>query len=381
MHSNLYEAQELIYVLNSQLEKNTSGILTLETQVDSWQKQRKVILAIHNGALVYGGSTIPNNLQFVASIDSRVSSNSMNTILSTAITKLKNPLSVRELTAILVKSQVFTWEKIEAQIHHQVVLILEKFISYPGQAKWYNSNNFDLCFGKDGHGLNWEQLKIDLQYRRIKWASLASKISSMDAVPYVDKSNLLKVQDSKVRKHLDKNVDGHRTLLDIATSIGEDPLRIANHYFNWVNSGIVSFEKISEVNSTTEKMTTNREVANLPTILSVDDSPIVQTYIKRSLKGCYKVMCTGRPFKALTILNQKSIDLILLDLNMPEMDGLAFCKKIRKTPKLKNLPIIMVTARDGMIDKMKGQMAGSNGYITKPFKSQELKEVVMTQLS
>ncbi|MEM9275202.1 MAG: response regulator [Cyanobacteria bacterium P01_F01_bin.143] len=381
MHSNLYKAQELIYVLNSQLKKNTSGILTLETQVDSWQKQRKGILAIHNGALVYGGSTIPNNLQFVASLDSRISSNSMNTVLSHAFSKLKKPLSVRELTARLVKYQVFAWEKIEAQIHHQVVLILEKLISYPGQAKWNNSNSFDLCFGEDGHGLNWEQLKIDLRYRRIKWASLASKIDSMDAVPYVNESNLLKVKDSKVRKHLENNVDGHRTLLDIATSIGEDPLRIANFYFNWVNSEIVSFEKISEANSTAETVAMNREVTNVPTILSVDDSPIVQTCIKRALKGCYEVLCTSRPFKALTILNQKSIDLILLDLNMPEMNGLEFCKKIRKTPKLKNLPIIMVTARDGMVNKMKGQMAGSNAYITKPFKSQELMDVVATQLS
>jgi len=381
MQANLYRAQELTSLLDSQLKKNTSGILALETQVDSWQKQRTGILAMHNGALVYGGSTIPHNLQFVLNLNSRISFNSLNTILPVVVSKLKNPLSVRELTEKLVKLKVFEWEKLEAQIHNQVVLMLEKFILYPGQIKWHDTTNFDLCFGEDCHGLNWKQLKIDLKYRQIQWASLAPNIFSMDAVPYISDSNLLKVKALKIRKHLGDNVNGHRTLLDIATVIGKDPLRVAKSYFRLVNSGIVSFDKISEINTQEEIAAIKEAVVKLPTVLSVDDSPIVQTYIKRALRGCYKVTCTSRPFKALSILHQKPIDLILLDLNMPEMDGLDFCKQIRKTPKLKKLPIVMVTARDGMINKMKGQMAGTNGYITKPFKSKELVEVIIAQLS
>ena len=66
---------------------------------------------------------------------------------------------------------------------------------------------------------------------------------------------------------------------------------------------------------------------------------------------------------------------------MPEMNGLEFCMQIRKTPKTKNLPIVMLTARDGAFDEMKGQIAGADKYITKPFKSQELIEVIMEQLS
>ena len=160
MHSTLYEAQELIYVLNSQLKKNTSGILALETQVDSWQKQRGGIFAIRNGALVYGGSTIPTNLQFVTSLNARISSNSLNAILPMVVSKLNNPQSARELTERLVKLKVFEWEKIEAQIHSQVVLMLEQFILYPGQVTWHDSISFELCFGDDAHGLNWKQLKV-----------------------------------------------------------------------------------------------------------------------------------------------------------------------------------------------------------------------------
>jgi twitching motility two-component system response regulator PilG len=61
---------------------------------------------------------------------------------------------------------------------------------------------------------------------------------------------------------------------------------------------------------------------------------------------------------------------------MPDIDGLDFCKTIRKIPKFKDLPVIMVTARDGFVDKLKGQIAGTNKYITKPFQPEELLEIV-----
>lgn len=61
---------------------------------------------------------------------------------------------------------------------------------------------------------------------------------------------------------------------------------------------------------------------------------------------------------------------------MPDVDGLEFCKTIRQMSKFRDLPIVMVTARDGLIDKMKGQIAGTNKYLTKPFQPEELQEVV-----
>ena len=371
----MYKAQELLSLIEHKLQKNTNGILALETQVSYWQKQRVGMLVIRDGILTYGGSTIPNNLQFATSLNSRMSSDSLSTTLPDIVSKLKDSQSVRELTEKLVRLNFFNWEKIEALIHHQVLLMLEKFILYPGQAKWHNSNDFDLSFGKDGHGLNWKQLKIDLRSRQIKWARLNPIISSMDAVPYVCKNNLSKVKNLKIKTHLEMHIDGHRTLLDIATTIGKDPLRVANSYANWANLGIINFNQISEVKSQAET------AVNLPIILSVDDSPIVQICIKRALEDHYQVICVSGPFDAFNVLHQKSIDLILLDLNMPEMNGLEFCMQIRKTPKTKNLPIVMLTARDGAFDEMKGQIAGADKYITKPFKSQELIEVIMEQLS
>ena len=381
MQSQQYQSQELQNLLAYQLKPDISRELVLETQVSSWQVQRIGSLVINNGTLVYGDSKVPNNLQLAKSLGDKFKAQSIDSALSIASKKLTNPKSVRELIKILVKLRVFKWEHIEAHIHNQVVLMLEKFATYPGQATWHDATDFDLCFGEDCHGLNWIQLKQDLSRRQKQWASLAPQVSSMDAVPYIGQCNRLKLgflraSDPKIGQHFDTYVDGRRTLVDIATAMGKDPLIVANTYFNWVNSGIVNFKNISEANNQAETIASETSVPNLPIVLSVDDSPIVQVSIKRALAGHYNVLFTSEPVEAITILRQHSVELLLLDLTMPDMDGLDFCKMIRKNPKFRDLPIIMVTARDGLIDKMKGQLAGTNRYITKPFKPEELLEVV-----
>ncbi len=381
MQSQQYQSQELQNLLASQLKQNISGELALETRVSSLQTQRIGRLVINNGVLVYGDSKIPNNLQLAKIFANQLKCKSIDSALTVASNKITNPKSVRELIKILVKLRIFKWEQIEANIHNQVVLMLEKFVNYPGQATWHDSTDFDLCFGEDCHGLNWIQLKQDLSHRQKQWASLAPQISSIDAVPYVDPSNHLKlnflrVSDPRIGEHFDTYVDGRRTLVDIATVMDKDPLIVANFYFNWVNSGIVSFKNISEANNQAGTIASRTSDTNLPIVLSVDDSPIVQLSIKRALTGHCNLLCSSQPINALSILRQQSVELLLLDLTMPGLDGLDFCKMIRNIPKFKNLPIVMLTARDSFINKMEGKIAGATEYLTKPFTPEELVAVV-----
>ncbi len=383
MQLQLYRPQQLKNLLASQLKPNFSGILTVETNVNSWQKQKTGKFIINNGTLVYGDSIIPNNQQFAKKLGDKLESNLINAAISLASEKIENPKSVRELLEILVKLKVFTWEDIEVYSHNQIVSILEQFDAYPGRAKWDNSQDFDLCFSEDRHGLNWKKIKQDLSDRQKKWASLAPTITSMDTVPYINVSNLSKAGNPIVEEHLKTYVDGRQTLVDIAAKMGKDPLNVANSYFKWANSGLVSFNNPSKTNTAQQAKREFRAItankgfnAYLPTVLSVDDSPIVQISIKRALAEHCNVMLANTAAEALNIINVNSIDLILLDVTMPEVDGLEFCRIIRKLPQFNNLPIIMVTARDGFFDKIKGQMAGSNGYLIKPFKPEELVAVV-----
>jgi twitching motility two-component system response regulator PilG len=73
--------------------------------------------------------------------------------------------------------------------------------------------------------------------------------------------------------------------------------------------------------------------------------------------------------------------LILLDIQLPRMDGYHICQIIRKNLQFRQIPIIMLSGKDGLFDKMRGRLAGSTEYITKPFDSAELVRTVKKHLA
>jgi len=105
-------------------------------------------------------------------------------------------------------------------------------------------------------------------------------------------------------------------------------------------------------------------------ILLVEDEPKVCELIKAYLvKDGYDVTIAGDGKTAIEKAQLYKPDLILLDLNLPELDGLEVCRTIRKQS---NVPIIMLTARDEEVDKVVGLEIGADDYVTKPFSPREL---------
>jgi DNA-binding response OmpR family regulator len=113
-----------------------------------------------------------------------------------------------------------------------------------------------------------------------------------------------------------------------------------------------------------------------PCILAVDDSPIIQAFIQEALQLEYRVLVTGQPMEALNLIYQEPVALVLLDVTMPDIDGLELCRTIRSIPQFQALPIIMITSRDTPFDRVQGRMAGANEYVTKPFNHQQIRQVV-----
>ncbi len=113
-------------------------------------------------------------------------------------------------------------------------------------------------------------------------------------------------------------------------------------------------------------------------ILAVDDSPTMRRIIVNTLKRAgYPDVIEAQDGKdALAKLKVESVNFVITDWNMPEMDGLTFVTKLRAIAELKDIPVLMVTTRsvkDDIIDAMK---AGVNSYIVKPFTPDTLKEKI-----
>lgn len=103
------------------------------------------------------------------------------------------------------------------------------------------------------------------------------------------------------------------------------------------------------------------------TILAVDDSIPMQKFIKRILEKHYHLILANNTIEALTVLHQEPVDLMLLDISMPGIDGLELCRILRGLPNFNHLPIVMLTARDQIQDQVKGKLSGATEYLTKPF--------------
>ena len=106
-------------------------------------------------------------------------------------------------------------------------------------------------------------------------------------------------------------------------------------------------------------------------ILLVEDDEPLSTALSSSLRGAnYVVDCVYRGKEALAMLTAEQTDIVILDLGLPDMDGLEVLRQIRQ--KVKDMPVIILTARDKVTDKILGLDAGADDYLPKPFDMDEL---------
>lgn len=372
LNASSYQAGQLVNLLESLKDEHVSGTVYIKTIVNPDQKPRSRVLVVNNGEIIYGGFKIPhNNQEFARMIGIKLNHSFADTAIKYTLQKLRNPSSFQELLERIVRIRVFKWEEIEAIVHTQVVQVLEQALPHSGQLKLEAMVPFDLGYGEDCHGLDWPKLMQDVTTRQQEWATLAPIIPSMDAVPKLVPISWQAITDSKVQQHLRQWVNGVRSLIDIAEHLEEDPLQLARSYMAWAISGWVSLR--NEIPETQVISATQKQH---PIVLSVDDSLVVQTMIKRALGDNYQVLLVSNAVDALKVINTNSIALLLLDVTMPGIDGLEFCRTVRSIPKFKNLPIIMLTARDKFSDKLRGQMVGATHYLTKPIEPKQLLQTV-----
>ena len=138
--------------------------------------------------------------------------------------------------------------------------------------------------------------------------------------------------------------------------------------------------RLSEIEAQEDKAQEHPVVSK--TILVVDDSPTVRKLISGKLEKCgHSVICAVDGMDALAKINEVIPDLVLLDITMPRLDGYQVCKLIRNNEITKDIPIVMISGKDGFFDKVRGRMAGSTGYITKPFGPDTLMKTIETYIS
>jgi twitching motility two-component system response regulator PilG len=112
-------------------------------------------------------------------------------------------------------------------------------------------------------------------------------------------------------------------------------------------------------------------------VLVVDDSNTIRRSAEIFLKqGHHEVLLAEDGFDALAKINDYQPDLVFCDILMPRLDGYQTCAIIKRNPRFASIPVVMLSSKDGVFDKARGRMVGSEEYLTKPFTKDQLLQAV-----
>ncbi|MDC8770573.1 response regulator [Roseateles albus] len=113
-------------------------------------------------------------------------------------------------------------------------------------------------------------------------------------------------------------------------------------------------------------------------VLVIDDSNTIRRSAEIFLKqGGHEVVLAEDGFDALAKLSDYQPDLVFCDILMPRLDGYQTCAIIKRNPVFAGVPVIMLSSKDGLFDKARGRMVGSQDYLTKPFTKDQLLQAVL----
>ncbi len=150
---------------------------------------------------------------------------------------------------------------------------------------------------------------------------------------------------------------------------------------DYMNAKGLNFDTISQEITTKQKQIRHDDKLKLK-ILVVEDSLVTRKVITRTLvANGYEIFEAKNAFEALSGIEEKKPDMILLDIILPGKDGYEILEEIRQKPMFEKTPVIMLTSRDGLFDKLKGKVSSADEYLTKPFQPDELLTVVHKHFS
>ena len=117
-------------------------------------------------------------------------------------------------------------------------------------------------------------------------------------------------------------------------------------------------------------------------VLVIDDSNTIRRSAELFLRQAgYEVILAEDGFDALSKITDYAPQVIFVDIMMPRLDGYQTCALIKQNPRLKSTPVIMLSSKDGVFDRARGRLAGSDRYLTKPFTKEALIEAVSDYLN
>ena len=206
-----------------------------------------------------------------------------------------------------------------------------------------------------------------------EWNQLHPHIQSPDQCPVLCEIEALRqALGQKQLQIMTSWSETPTSIRQIARYLNGDILTVAKAIYPFVQQGWVQLTyppSIEEPNW----MAQQSQLMRPPRVVFIDDGVALCKAVEHILQTSgYEVAGITNPLRALGLVFQLKPDLILCDIAMPELDGYEICAMLRRSTVFRQTPIVMLTGRDGFIDRLKARMVGATDYLTKPFGQNEL---------
>ncbi len=207
------------------------------------------------------------------------------------------------------------------------------------------------------------------------WKQLHPHIQSPDQCPAIaDPEQLREALPITTFKTVERWIDGKTSIRQMARYLNRDILTVARAVYPYIQQGLVQlvYPTVAAPSYASRGLSTWPE-ARPPRIVCIDDGTTIRKAVEYILhRHGYEATAIGNPLKALSLVFHLKPDLILCDIAMPELDGYEICAMLRSSTAFRQTPIIMLTGKDGFIDRVKARIVGATDYLTKPFGESEL---------
>ncbi|HAG84348.1 MAG TPA: response regulator [Cyanobacteria bacterium UBA12227] len=208
-----------------------------------------------------------------------------------------------------------------------------------------------------------------------EWKQFHPHIQSPHQCPIVThEAQLRATLPENALRTLDRWADGKTSLRQMARYLNRDLLTVAKAIYPYVQQGWIQLLNLTVQETPALKQPWElASVPQTPRVVCIDDDAAIGKTVEYMLQTHgYEVKAIQNPLKALSLVFQIQPDLILCDLAMPKLDGYELCGMLRQSTAFRQTPIIMLTGKDGFIDRVRARMVGSTDYLTKPFGTNEL---------
>jgi len=250
--------------------------------------------------------------------------------------------------------------------------------------------------------LNAEQLLNEVQQQWNTWRSLGLADHSPNLAPVLrNPEQLQEHAPEKIYTMLVSLVDGRRTLRDLAMLLKQDLLQLTRVLVPLYRKGLVALTKLPDLtapgaarpnsrSTSSSSRSARLRIVSSPPLTGSNEAPVIAC-IDDSLRECqimerilteagYQFVGIQDSVQALPTLLEKKPGLIFLDLVMPIANGYEICAQIRRVSAFKEIPIVILTSNDGIIDRVRARLVGSSGFLAKPVNADRVLTVVRKAL-